>query len=61
MVTQARHQDGRVDDVGEDDRDRSIGVERTRKVGLLALDSPFELIDRQRQRFAQDIDVGLRN
>ena len=60
VVTEAGEQDGGVDDVGEGDRHRPFGVERPREIGLLALDSLFELVDRQCQRSAQDLDVGLR-
>ncbi len=53
MVAEPAEQDGRVDDVGEDDRHRAVGGERARDVGLLALDRLLELLEADRQRLAR--------
>src|SRR5262245_51687475 len=60
MVSDASDQDRGIDDVGEDDRYGSIGSKDPRKVGLLELERPFELIEARRQRPPEKLHIRLR-
>jgi len=59
-VTEAAEQDCGIDDVREDDRHRSLGVERPRKVRSFVLDDLRQLVDRDRQRSPERLEFRLR-
>ena len=60
VVAESGEHDGRVDDVREDDRDRAVDSERSGQVRLGALERPFELVERDRQRPSESLLVRPR-
>ena len=58
QVPEPRDRGRRVHDVSEDDGDRAVDGARGRKIGPLASDRLLELVQRNRQRTAEDLHVG---
>jgi hypothetical protein len=60
QVPEPRERGRRVNDVSEHDGDRTVDGARGREIGPLALDRSLELVQRNRQRTAEGLQVGSR-
>ena len=60
VIAEARREDGRIDDVGEDDRDRAVDRERCKEIWLLAFDGSLERLEADREFPAEEIHIRLR-
>src|SRR4029450_4606467 len=60
MVDKARGEDSRIDDVGEDDRDRAVNGESREEIWSLALDASLERIEAYRELLAVEIHIPHR-